>query len=546
MKKAGLLLIALSILLVSCPTQTPGRLGSLILTLSTTEMKAKTFVPPLDMEVHHYDVSGTGPDSAAFSQTGVTGGSAVQNALLVGAWTITVNAFNEGGTLIGTGSAAVAIEAGQTSSVSVTVTPLSGKGILAVNISWTAGLIATPSVVASLTPVGGIAQALPFTPGTDSMSYSSGSTLDMGYYWLQLELRDGAVATWGSIESVRILKDQTTTASFSLTEQNINTGSANVTIIPAIQNPITITFTGQESQLPPAVDMTVSAAFSETGVACQWYLNGQLLSGETNTSITIGSALAKGNYRLDLGVTKGNVISSDHVQFSVLDAPTQIVTTNAGEDGTQLDVYLYKGPQFAGNPLYTVWVEGTGGAFIQDLFVCNSPATNVYKFTAPNWVARPEASPYWAHKACALDPYAGPPRTHDSQGMYLGFPTADGGPIPVDLDAVTGATPGYPLPSYNLLLHSKRKDDALTQFRVMLEINRSYDYNATYDSTTYNAGGQPSLVYGVTVRTDTSDKLYTMSLLGAGHALGADGDLHPTDQCTTALEMVGQIIVHVR
>jgi hypothetical protein len=50
----------------------------------------------------------------------------------------------------------------------------------------------------------------------------------------------------------------------------------------------------------------------------QWYLNGGLLSGETSASITVGSALAEGVYRLDLAVTKGNIVSSGTLEFAVV------------------------------------------------------------------------------------------------------------------------------------------------------------------------------------------------------------------------------------
>jgi hypothetical protein len=126
--------------------------------------------------------------------------------------------------------------------------------------------------------------------------------------------------------------------------------------------------------------------------------------------------------------------------------------------------------------------------------------------------------------------------------MYLAKPTVAGGPIPLDLDAVTGATR-----QVDFRLQTKRKPDGVTHFRVMLEINRSWDYNTFYTSSSFDPGGQPSLVYGVDVQTDSAEKFFTMNLLGAGHPLGSDGALNAnTGNCTTALSIVGKVIVHVK
>jgi hypothetical protein len=550
MKRAAPLLFALSILLVSCPNGTPVRTGSLLLNFSTTEMGARTITPPLDMDVASYNISGSGPDSATFSQTGVTATSVAQNALLVGAWTISVDAFNAGHDLIGTGSSAVAISAGQTSAATVTVAPLSGTGTFAVDIAWTPGLISSPSVVATLTPAGGTAQGLTFAVGTfavgaDSASYSSGNTLSAGYYSLTLQLLDGPTEVWGFFEAVRILKDQTTTASLSLTSADLHTGGIDLTITPAMADPITVSFSGQQSQLPPGTDMTIIATTSEVPDTYQWYLGGVPLPGQTSSSITIGSSLTQGNYRLDLGVTKGNVISSGTASFAVLSDPDAIMQTNVSETGTGLEIYFYKGPQFdAFYTMYVSWVEDTSGAYMHDLFVCNAAATNVYPFSA-NWIARTQSVPYWDHKACREDPYGyvGNP-AHNTVGKYLALPRADamgGDPIPADLDAVTGATQRM-----NFELQTKRKLDGISQFKVMLEINQPYDYNGFYPEVSpYKPGGQPSLVYGATIDTTSGQQFYTMSLLGAGEPVGSDGVLHDTSTCTTALNMVDTIIVHV-
>jgi len=226
MKKANLIIFFFCLVLLSCPMgcrPLAQGSGSLVLGVSSSEVRGKTISPPLDLEVAYYDVRGAGPNSAAFSQLGVTGSTVAQNSMVAGAWTITVDAFNSSHGPVGAGSAGVTIGAGNTAQVSVQVSPLEGTGSLTIAISWPSGTIAVPAVSGTLTSVGGTPQSISFTPGTDAASYSSGA-LNAGYYSLILHLSDGAVVEWGLFEAVRILKGQTTTASFVLTSQDLFSG----------------------------------------------------------------------------------------------------------------------------------------------------------------------------------------------------------------------------------------------------------------------------------------------------------------------------------
>jgi N-acetylneuraminic acid mutarotase len=85
---------------------------------------------------------------------------------------------------------------------------------------------------------------------------------------------------------------------------------------PNLQNPIGITFSGQSAELQTNQQMTVTATTTETVESYQWYLKGSALAGATNPSVTVGN-LAEGHYRLDLFVTKGDVISSETLYFDV-------------------------------------------------------------------------------------------------------------------------------------------------------------------------------------------------------------------------------------
>ena len=226
MKKTTLVVFFFCLVLLSCPMgcrPLAQGSGSLVIGLSSSEVKGKTISPPLDVQVAYYDVYGAGPNSAAFSQLGVTDSTVVQNSMVPGVWTITVDAFNSNHEPIGAGSADVTIEAGTMAQASVQVSPLAGTGSLIIDISWPLGTIAVPTVSGTLTSVGGTPQTIPFTMYTETASYSSGA-LNTGYYSLILQLSDGSVVEWGLFEVARILKGQTTMASFDLTSQDLLSG----------------------------------------------------------------------------------------------------------------------------------------------------------------------------------------------------------------------------------------------------------------------------------------------------------------------------------
>ena len=310
--------------------------GSLILTLVTKMKNSKTIEPSLNMTVTTFDVVGSGPNGETLEQLGLPSSTAtvVENSLAVGAWTVTVEAKNGDPTpaIVGRGTVVVAIAAGQTTSESVTVRPLTGTGTLSVTITWPTGEITSPAVDATLTPHDGTASPITFTISGDEGSYSD-STLEAGYYTLAMQLKDGTTVVWGRTEAVRIIAGKTSFATYNLTLSDINpvvVGSVELDIALSLDNPITITFSGEQPTIVEGSSMTVTATLDPTGTpdSYQWYLNGAAESGGW-PSITTGSALGPGNYWLDLVVKRGDILSSDYVLFQVGEA-TEMVSVPAG------------------------------------------------------------------------------------------------------------------------------------------------------------------------------------------------------------------------
>ncbi|MCP4133731.1 MAG: hypothetical protein GY754_22370 [bacterium] len=313
-----------------------------------------------------------------------------------------------------------------------------------------------------------------------------------------------------------------------------------------------------ETDPPEAVVITgvVNSTIYNTAVTPEW----GTAEGTVNKAVlTKNSAVVSayqekdeltedGMYALTVTTTKTeNDKTATAVVHFMIDQvlPVETLETNISESGTALEIYFHKGVEMdiGGKPLYVIWIEDMEGTFIQNLYVGNTPATNVMRFTN-TWVARPQALPYWTHKSCGEDPYKDDP-AHNTAGLYLALPSADGGPVPADLDAVTGATPYV-----DFLLKTKRKSGQTNRVRIVMEINRSFDDNAYYDAAfsgdTYYDGSQPSLVYGAEIDINSTEKLYLMELLGAGHHSGGDGELHDAGFHTTALDIVDTVVISVK
>jgi len=219
--------------------------------------------------------------------------------------------------------------------------------------------------------------------------------------------------------------------------------------------------------------------------------------------------------------------------------PPQIVITNAGGEGQQIELEFRKGKAHS-HPTLAIWLETETGKYIQTLYVSESIAKGVFQHgdaSSGRWlvgpVRRPSALPYWARKR----------NVQEDDGLYV--PTQETA-IP---DAYTG-----PTPQSDFNLKSKSDKVLLAPFKVMLEINQSFDYNEFWTTTRfsgdrhYSASGQPSLIYESELidPSNLKDK-YFMTVIGHGHFNGSNGQLF-TDLSghTTALNIVYSLKITVK
>jgi alpha-tubulin suppressor-like RCC1 family protein len=324
-KFLSLLLIIVTALAAGCggSGKPPRATGAISLSISDQQFRARTIQPGLDMNLTAYDIHGAGPEGETLVRENVSSGTVLINSLKVGDWTITVDGKNGAGVIIASGYSVAPVTAGQTVSLTIEVQPLSGNGVLRIALSWPAGRLANPVVEATLAPSGGSPASIAFAIAGDNLSATyENNSLPVGYYTLNVELRDGTSKVWGAVEVVRILAGQTSAGTYPLSADMLNSpeGGIEIGIAPNLHNPIEITFSGQLSSLPQGSEMTVTATTSQPVDSYQWYLNGALLSGFSGPIVTVGNGLARQTHRLDLIVATANLISSGTVLFNVVAA----------------------------------------------------------------------------------------------------------------------------------------------------------------------------------------------------------------------------------
>ncbi len=218
------------------------------------------------------------------------------------------------------------------------------------------------------------------------------------------------------------------------------------------------------------------------------------------------------------------------------EVPPEVITTNIDGRGLKLEIAFEKGKAH-NHPLMAIWIEDMEGAYIQTLYVAKSIAKGYYRHGdkstgrwKPGPLRRPATLPYWAHKR----------GVKEADGLFI--PTKDT-PMP---DAITG-----PTPKGDFVLNT-RTDDVLKQFKVLFEINQSWDWNAYWhnnkfpDDEDYKTSSQPALIYQTIIDIEKPKEVYDLEVIGHSHYAGRSGALF-TDlsTITTALDITQSITVRL-
>lgn len=341
-------LITLILILTFCTTMNDKK-ATLLLDVSAP-FQAKTLLPDIDMTPAGYDISGTGPEGAVFSFADAQP-PVMASDLKPGYWTITANAKNAAGTVIGMGEQAITLFPGQSQSVNITMIPIEGLGSVDFTVNWTADEIAGPSVTAQLIPGAGSPIDLTFVIVTEGAAAYTADDIPTGYHTLVVQLLNGDVPAMGAVEVVRVVDGQTTYGVFEFYEINQLEGGIQVNITFVMNNPIEVTMSGQIAEFDAGEFMTVEASVPpDTGnVVYVWYINGKTLAA--GSSYSTPADLEVGVYRLDVVVftSDGSRAGSETHTFRVTEnssEPLFVIDAETGDVSGWDNLVLSEGNTF--------------------------------------------------------------------------------------------------------------------------------------------------------------------------------------------------------
>lgn len=239
------------------------------------------------------------------------------------------------------------------------------------------------------------------------------------------------------------------------------------------------------------------------------------------------------NYFFILSALAGmlSISCSTSIKIASNSYKSDTIYSNINGKGIEMVIDFKEGKSH-NHPTFAFWIEDMHENYIQSLFVTRSLATGIFGHapindsvwgTVPGKAYRPAALPYWNHK-----------RTEQSEIKTLPDPE---NPVP---DAYTGATPDN-----GFLLITKSDEMISGKFRLLLEVNQTWDWNEYWtnnkypDDDWYKTSSQPSVIYAVTIDPESGEKEYYLNPIGHGHYAGRNGRLY-TDlsSITTALDII--------
>lgn len=188
--------------------------------------------------------------------------------------------------------------------------------------------------------------------------------------------------------------------------------------------------------------------------------------------------------------------------------------------GPRIELRLEPGPHYAKDmrvlwvsytvwPQAAAWLETPDGRFVDTLYVTELAVTGKYR-AAPK-AGRPESLPVWTARK-------------SGSAEAVSSPTTVGAPVSYAAGLAASLPPG--------------------RYVVMLETNRSYDWNAAYTKKNAGVNGQPSLVYRAELELGAGPSEARFVPIGTGSVDGSDGDIRPgLGGVDTALELFSSLTV---
>lgn len=322
-KKNIVLFVSVLLVLALCIGCNPQSLdtvkeGTLRISFGKDKGIGSLLAPSIDMDIASYELSGIGPEGRSFSGITSQGESVTISNLHMGSWTVTATGLNADGQGIGEGVAFVSIVPGRTANASIRVEEYTGEGTFSFTSDWPALDVHDPHLKLTFTKAD-TKDVQVFEAVTDAANGTAlfSGKLAVGYYFLQVGLYEGASSDInnklvGTSHAVRIVANNTTEGTYTVTQQDLNiAGNLSLQISNGIQNPFAVTLSKTAEQVGEGNDVTVSATtYPSVEGVYTWYLDGEPIENEVQDELVIGSDLSLGNHVIDVIVAASNVLSS--------------------------------------------------------------------------------------------------------------------------------------------------------------------------------------------------------------------------------------------
>lgn len=294
MKKT--VIIILSILLVlfafSCSnSNSEPETGSIH--ISIDESASRSIDTNIDLNISKITINASGPAGHSFSMDfSSSPWQAEKTGILVGEWTFSATAYNEGNQIIGEGSTTVTVQPKKTSNATIRINELEGTGTFSISIlgSTTPSIIYTAHIYKNNNGV--ITQVDEKTFTAKDGVLEAVFTLNNGYYLYSVT--SNVELDLPAPESFRMVKGDIITVSMTAAENSL--GSLSLSVTNGITKTPSLTIDTSERNVYANDETTLLANYTQFNpVSYMWYVDGKPIDGN---SPQLNYTFQEGEYRV--------------------------------------------------------------------------------------------------------------------------------------------------------------------------------------------------------------------------------------------------------
>ncbi len=311
-------IVSILLLITGCSIGYEDAKGTMIISM---EDNSRGIGSDISSETSSYDITATHSKSGTvITSTIIDKTTEVFNDMEIGSWTISVDAKNKDGIVIGSGSTTCTVKDGEVSKCTVTVTEKEGTGILTISITR----LPSDPILFTIRIVKGSTDVIKDTVSSQGGSLSKDYELANGSYKIFIT-PSGTTEVSAIAETARIVTGGTSTFAYALGSTGSFEIINNIPKTPTIELKLPAEFMQTKTY---TLEATVENA--PAGYSAQWYFDGIALSSNSLTlsadEYAVGSA-----HMITYMVSSGNIVWSESANFTVAERSILPVFTNIPE-----------------------------------------------------------------------------------------------------------------------------------------------------------------------------------------------------------------------